>query len=303
MNAERIEDVFDPMAGGQNTIKPAMDAVAPCLNQGADTCPDTVATMDLSPELISRLSVLTGAFPVSDDGRTPLNADDPIAAILDEVDATVLGASLRFITADKVLEVQITGRRIILVSKINDPAASQLIDRVLSASSEDDANALTQALVRFANGIDTAGLSLEAGPLRSDLIGISGRLSKAMIEKTLADMRPANSTLSAPDGIVGTVHDLGQAFLQFGDGQPEFGFGDQQLVEGLQTFRHEQLENILRAESRTKPLCATPELTILTETLGPGICLGLLRSDTQTLIFAFDVTDLFDVISRFDNAA
>lgn len=245
----------------------------------------------------SKLSKLaTCRFPFL-NGRLSLEAADPMAAILREIENAVLGTTLRFVSHDDILELQVTGRRVVLVSDCSNLDFQEIIDQVLVVNSDEIVN----LMVSFTDAIGPeSDFALIPGPLRSDLYGVSGMVSVTAIREGVLNVTDPDDQGSLLDVAVRRLQSLTLASLQFGEDRTEHANGPEGLISDLRAFQQNRLEQLLAAERQVEPQLPEPDLTVLSDTLGAGVCVGLIRWDTELALIAFDVAALFDVIKEFE---
>ena len=126
-------------------------------------------------DLLARLAKETPAF---ENGARLLDASDPLAAILAEIDMTVLPARLTFTTDADTLELVVTGRRL---HQILSGAPKQVIGLPLNPEDAELTLAAAQSLADFANGAArlhvSVGLPPDAGSDLSDSVSTGVILS------------------------------------------------------------------------------------------------------------------------------
>ncbi|MES0863685.1 hypothetical protein ABLN87_15140 [Ruegeria sp. SCPT10] len=246
----------------------------------------------------SNLSKLaTCRFPFL-NGRLPLEAADPMAAMLREIENAVLGTTLRFVSDENILELQVTGRRVVLVSDCSNLGFQGIIDQAPIVNSDDIVN----LMVSFTDAIGpTSDFALIPGPLRSDLYGVSGMVSVTAIRQGILSVANSIDHGSMLDVVVRRLQNLTLASLQFGMERAEHANGPEGLLSDLRDFRQNRLEQLLSVERLVAPQVPEPDLTVLSDTIGAGVCVGLIRWDTELALIAFDVASLFDVLKEFED--
>jgi|GEM_PF-3890916 len=250
--------------------------------------------------LQSQLSELADSVFQIESGRLTFDPADPFATIIQQIDVAVLGTTLQFLIEDKTLELQVTGRRLILVSASNDPALACWIDKPLATEDPEDVLAISTAIKHFASAASPSSrMFLKPGLPRPDLLGVSGRISGSMLRKTLEQTSVDRGF--DPNTLCGQLRNVSLAFLQIKEERLEAEFGSDELVSALKEFRNDRLPEILQSEAHPNSEFQVEKLTILSETLDSGICLGLVRSKHSLVLIAFDVCNLIDLISVFDD--
>ena len=250
--------------------------------------------------LQSQLSELADSAFQFQNGRLTFDPVDPFTKIIQQIDMAVLGTTLEFLIEDKTLELQVSGRRLILVSASNDPALAHWIDKPLATEGSEDVLEISTAIKHFTSTASPSSrMFLKPGLPRPDLLGVSGRISGSMLRKALEQTSVDRDF--DPNTWCDQLRNVSLAFLQFKEERLEAEFGSDEMVSALNEFRNDRLPEILQSEAHPKSEFQAEKLTILSETLDSGICVGLVRSKRSLVLIAFDVCSLIDLISVFDD--
>ena len=248
----------------------------------------------------SRLQVLQAASRFAPGGRRMIAAAEggnPLAALLREVNETILGRSLQFEADGKAsLTMDVAGRRILRVTDASgvEGAESCLGVKVLSEANRDD---LAGLLVAFAGG--KTALSVLAKPPERGGEGMSVGLPVALLadvlgvdlNQTAEDDRAKAEAAPPPTeqlGFVSTiVAEMGEGLLawlvQAGTADPQSG-GLDEMVQHLQGFLDDEYEALAKQLDQVALSPDDPVCTVLGTSLLAGHSILCVRAEGEVLL-------------------
>lgn len=202
-----------------------------------------------NPAIEKKLQALAADHVQIRDGARRISngfVPQPLYAVLQELDATVLGRRLKFTSSKGHLSVNISGRRIQGISEVSDnfKAARDLVGQSVSPDDEEVVAALADVFKQFA-------APEEAISVQSVLPDPAGRglgaglsvlaLAKAMDVELYADL-PEPLQLWFDD-----ISELCSAALLFDEGEEAASFGEEDQLSALYDFVGVQWEDFLES--------------------------------------------------------
>lgn len=248
----------------------------------------------------SRLQVLQAASRFSPGARRVIavaEGGNPLAAVLREVNETILGRSLQFNADGKAsLTMDVAGRRILRMTDASgvEGADSCLGVKVLSEANRDD---LAGLLVAFAGG--KTEMSVVARPLERSSEGMSVGLPVALLadvlgvdlNQTAEDDRAKAEAAPPPAerlGFLATiVAELGDGLMawlvQSGTADPQSG-GVDEMVQHLHGFLDDEYEALAVRLDQVALSPDDPVCTVLGTSLLEGHSILCVRAEGELLL-------------------
>ena len=239
-------------------------------------------------------ALLVGEAPRFDGAHRVLDTSDAYSSVIDEIDQTVVGTSLRFSSGDSSLALAVQARRVIAVSDTDDPAARPLVGQVLTADPQPEHALVRAAIARLAECAQTAGrLSVDTGPLEPDLMGKTGQLPADALAQP--DARPATPrpVLAAAE-IVTAFAPLAHAIAAYDHSGTTDAKGDADSLAEL-----DRLAGDIDLNHLPEPLI----LTVVESALADGMAAASMTGDGYVVLFAVEAERLFDVMDRYSEIA
>lgn len=236
--------------------------------------------------LADRIAALASENPAFEAKARVLDlTDGGLAAILDEIDATVLSARLRFDAGAGHLSLDVAGRRLLRVAEAGGTTSvpADLLGATLSADTPDDLKAAATLLQAFGAGAATLRVAAEPanGAARGDSVSV------AALRTALEAPEPADQ-VSPMDKMLEGCGDHIKAALRLEGKTVAQTAGSIAHVQALKSALSGQLETFLEARAATCASHTDPSLTLLQDAAGPGLglCLAVI-ADERTLL-AYD---------------
>ncbi|MEL6466559.1 MAG: hypothetical protein AAFQ58_16455 [Pseudomonadota bacterium] len=232
-----------------------------------------------SPTRADRLAALAEETPEFSKGARVLSMSDPLATILDEIDATVLPMALRFETEDRALAMLVSGRRL---HRITEGAPDDVLDTPLPVDDANLTERAARALEAFANGATDLTVAYAAPPADVDM---SDRVSADALAAALGrdaddpDVPPVKRFLSRMRGTITAVIHLNDRVA----GEMTGSAAD---LTGLRIILTSQLSTFVDTRANQCALHADPSLTLLADVIASGTSAGLVIFDAESILFS-----------------
>lgn len=238
--------------------------------------------------LTARLRALASDAETYADGARILPAGDGFEAILEEIDATVLPAALKFDNGETLLTLHVSAR--MLHGIVDDP----------TALSPDDTGAISATAERI-----DAFAKAASGPLRvtydpapDGSADLTDRVSVAALARSIG------RAMVPPDAppLVQFRQRLGAnatACITLHARQVTETEGRHELLQGLKIAMQTQLAAFLSRRAETCPSHSDPSLTLWSGALPGDTTIGFATVGDDALLFACDDSDLAAVHHAF----
>ena len=229
----------------------------------------------MKKDLTARLALLANETPVFEDGKRILSDDDSFAAIIHLIDQTVLPAMLQIENGEGVLELEVSGRRLVRIPGYLEDMAG-------------DEDAVKQAAQMIADFADQS-----TQPLR--------------VSETPGGQVDADSAQSVSISALGTT--AGRAMID--ETAPPLVQFEARLGEDLKAVIFVEQGEVVERIGQAKLLDADVEALCTLKSAEPSIVVyegqdGLLRGvafvGVDTMIFAAQSDDIGKVIAQFDRS-
>jgi hypothetical protein len=216
--------------------------------------------------ILRKLSVLGAERPVFRDGLRVLSNGvypPPPAALLAEVDTTILKRELVFHAGDRRLSALVAGRRILQLTSASPDltSATAIVGQPLSPDDAVACEALAEALLALCGGepVLMVESSQPEGSMAAASVGISG--------ETLAEMMMVDRTPSPVQMFVETCEPQYSACLFWSGGAWIGHADDQALLARLRPIAEAQRQRMQSAYRGADPSAEAPRLIILDKAL------------------------------------
>lgn len=227
------------------------------------------------------LAALATETPVFEKSARVLDPSDPLTAIMDEINATVLPAKLFFETDRRSMEMLVTGRRI---HKITLGAEDDVTNRSLNPDDSDLVQRGARAIADFAEGATSLTVRIAASPV--DAVDMSDRVSVSVLLDALGH---ADDDPDAPPNQRFLIF-LGQvatASVQLTNRVAGGIQGSSADVAVLKVILASQLSHFLDTRAGTCASHSDPSLTLLANAVAPGTSVGVAVFEEHTTLFTF----------------
>ena len=219
-------------------------------------------------------------------------------ALLDEVEATVLSASLQFQTDNATLALQVAGRRLVAIAGaegIDLPA--NLIGAALSMDVPEQLSAAGAAIAQFAG--DARSLLVTSTHMSN--ADVTESVSVAALRNAMGivvddpNASPIERFLARATGNV-------SAYLLVEGGEVTQTEGVPALVQSLKIALSTQLRPFLDARAANCPSHTDPSLTLCSDTIEAGKGMAVATCEGSVTIFAFESRHLANICEAWRKA-
>lgn len=251
--------------------------------------------------LLDRLASLAAEDPEFDGKARVLDASDPLAAILDEIDTTLLPAVLRFDTGTAQLTLHAGGRMLNQVMEYAGPrpAPDNLLGVGLDAEDEAQLAAVAGVLCEFVRDCKRltcfALVENDAEDTSTNRVSVTALQHAIDAFEAVEDQPPIERFLEACEAHI-------KAYLLADNGAEQATHGDTVTVGMLRVALKTQLAPF--ATGRGALAGGTPDnaLNVFAGVLDPNDSLCVANFAELTLIFSIASKVTFDVIAAFERA-
>lgn len=246
--------------------------------------------------LDDKLARLAGDEDIRADGsRVIASGPDGLAAVLTEIDDTVLTAALTFAVAEHELTLIAGSRRLLDIEAASDNLglSKDLMGRALAPEDGLAIDAICEGLDRFCAA--DGEVTVRSAPADRPGTEADGGISVQILSEALG--------LSAPDlegdtpfekFVTGTVDHV-DALIVLEDGVVARTDGDDEIVATLTSVLEDQLVEFDKARFDAAHEHFDPSLTFLPDTLAAETGVALAISEHQMILFAFKSEGLADM--------
>jgi len=245
--------------------------------------------MPSDDHLSLRLAALAREEPHRSGGtRVLAEADTPLDAFLEEIDATVLPARLTFLAGTRRLEVVATNSRLrqILVAEPGVNTDRPGFGESLNGQPGDKSDGASLVLQSFAAGV-AGDIVVRSASL--DVTGSEGlTITDVRISLGLDTVQPGSRILR----LVGALGENASAYLLIQKGKIEKEEGDETHASRLRSCFELQLGDFETAHANVAPDAAMPSLTCLNDTLDANTGVGIAVSQDEILMFSYSSAGL-----------
>lgn len=232
-----------------------------------------------TPSRADLLAALAEEKPDFQNDARVLDTANPLTAILDEIDATVLPAALTFDADGKTLTLMVSGRRL---HRMTDGAPASLRDRPLTVEDTALTEQAARALEAFAADVialTVAHIAPPEGLDMSDRVSVDALATALGRDAEDSDLPPEQRFLTRLGDAVTAVIHLDNRVAGEMTGSPAD-------LAGLRIVMTTQVSAFLDARSDQCASHSDPSLTILADAIAPGVSVGLAVFDTHSILFS-----------------
>ena len=253
--------------------------------------------------LTGRISALASETPVFAGKARVLSVEHGgLAAILDEIDSTVLSTRLRFDSGAAQIALDVAGRRLLRIAEVEGNVAMPegLLGATISTERADELNAVAHVLDAFALGSDGLRVMTEAanGAARGDSVSVAAIC--AALEKIVEEpeapaveievLPSAELEVSPMDSLLDTCGDSIKAALRLDGNTVAQTKGSIAHVQALKSVLSGQVDAFVERRAKACASHGEPSLTLLQDTLGPGLGAGLAVIGEERMLLAYDTS-------------
>jgi hypothetical protein len=251
--------------------------------------------------LTGRISALASETPVFVGKARVLSVEHGgLAAMLDEIDATVLSTRLRFDNGAAQIALDVAGRRLLRIAEVEGSVAMPegLLGATLSTERAEELNGAVHVLDAFASGSDGLNVMTEAanGAARGDSVSVAAicaALEKSAEEPeapaTEAEVLPSAEPEASPLGsLLDACGDSIKAALRLDGNTVAQTKGSIAHVQALKSVLSGQADAFIERRAKACASHGEPSLTLLQNTLAPGLGTGLAVIGEELMLLAYD---------------
>lgn len=244
------------------------------------------------PTRDDRLSALAEETPTFEGRARHLDTANPVAAILDEIDAAVLPVTMRFETGTRSLALIVSGRRL---HRISEGAPDEVLDTPLPV----DNTALTEKAARvletFADGADTLVVTHDAAP---DDMDMSDRVSVTALADALG-LGASDATAAPSQRFLGRMGDAITTMIHLDDWVAGDVAGTPSDLASLRIVLTTQLSTFVDTRRAKCASHSDPSLTLFADVEGADASIGLAVFGSQAILFRLPTAALPQAADTF----
>jgi hypothetical protein len=233
------------------------------------------------------LTTLAKEDPVFEDGARVLDASDTRAAIFEEIDATVLPATLTFEAGAAKLELVVTNQR---VHRIMAGAPDDVLDQPLNPDNTDLTERAARAISDFAEGATTLRVRHAAAP--GDSLEMSDRVSTDMLAATLGEGVQHDPNTPLHERFLSEMADTALATIHLADRVAGQTTGSSADIAGLKIVLVTQLSAFLDTRRDTCASYSDPSLTLWRDVQDADQALGIADFGENVVLFSVPMASL-----------
>ena len=235
--------------------------------------------------LSDRIAALASEDPVFVGKSRVLDVTEGATeALLDALDSTVLSSRLTFQSAASRLVLDVAGRRLVQIETASEDVKipEAILGQPISMDSAEALEQLARAIYSFTGA--ATELKVEAEPLRATARGDT--VSVAALRDALG--ATAARKESPMDQMLAQAGDKILAVLRLEGNTVAQTKGAIAQIETLKAAMTGQLETFLSQRATSCPSHSEPSLTLCTDSISPGVGLGLAVIAEERTLFAFE---------------
>lgn len=237
----------------------------------------------MDPTLAARIAALAEEQPAHIGRARVLDLRRGVTeALLDEIDATVLAATLLFETETKSLRLKVAGRRLLSVVEGDDVADAALAGQALGSPNAEHVQFVAGVLSDFTS--EARSLRVTSTPERAEAGGDSisvEALEAAMgLETDAPDASISERFLKRAEGHI-------KALLHLDDGTVTATKGAIAQVQSLKIALTTQLSPYLEAREANCPSHTDPSIIFCQDTISEGVGLAVGVIGSEVLLLAY----------------
>lgn len=241
--------------------------------------------------LLRKLAAIASTASVLEDGSRAISNGtwpQPISAILDEIDDTVLKRRLFFANGSNHLSMVVSGRRLLMIDQTTEDfdGKDDMLNQPLSSEEADKVRTVAELLAKFAQHDGRLTVKSEAAE------AVSGPTDSGVSVSTLAEVMGIDLSEEPEDPVqqfIEATSDLMNSCLYYVDGEEVGENGDETEISKLRSILSDEWEAFRKNLPSINLENTGPFLIGLSDAIGDAITL-FVASAGQTLV-AFTSSD------------
>lgn len=244
--------------------------------------------------LAGLIAALAGETPDIADGTRMLGIKHGAAeAVLDEIEATVLGAHLRFTSDAGDMVLRVAGRRLVAVDSVDGQEIDKaLLGATLSMDAPEQLSAAGAAIAAFSKAASQLGVV----STHMSNVDVAESVSISALRDAMGIVAE-DPNASQVERFLTRAQDNIEAHVVLENGDVTKTEGVPKLVQSLKIVLSTQLSAFLDARAANCPSHSDPSLTLFQDSIEAGKSIGIARIDEDVTIFAFESSKLAEVCS------